>query len=33
VAVGVGINWIGIILGLFSGVIGNRRIPPGYGEE
>ncbi|QKR00212.1 hypothetical protein GWK48_07340 [Metallosphaera tengchongensis] len=30
VAVGIAINWVGIILGLFSGVIGNRKIPEGY---
>ncbi|MCH1770428.1 MULTISPECIES: hypothetical protein [Metallosphaera] len=33
VAAGIGLNWIGIILAFGSGAIGNRKIPPGYGEE
>jgi len=33
VAVGLAFNWIGIILAFFSGVIGNRKIPPGYEER
>ncbi|BDB98180.1 hypothetical protein [Saccharolobus caldissimus] len=33
VAIGIAVNWIGILIGIFSGVIGNRRIPPGYGEH
>ncbi|BCS93598.1 hypothetical protein L3N51_02196 [Metallosphaera sp. J1] len=33
VAVGIGLNWIGIILAFGSGAIGNRKIPPGYGEK
>lgn len=30
VAVGIALNWVGILLAFFSGVIGNRKIPPGY---
>ncbi|AOL15494.1 hypothetical protein BFU36_00685 [Sulfolobus sp. A20] len=33
VGLGIAINWIGILLGLFSGIIGNRKIPEGYIEK
>ncbi|MEM3852149.1 MAG: hypothetical protein QXP70_04030 [Methanomassiliicoccales archaeon] len=33
VAVGIALNWVGILLAFFSGVIGNRKVPSGYLEK
>jgi hypothetical protein len=33
IAIGIALNWVGIILAFFSGVIGNRKVPLGFEDR